>query len=85
MPAHNTRNHTLPSPYLWRLVVCIVSPHHRPIPLRLGRCSVRKPLGVLEQVNFGANFKIFHKVVKKILVVFGFAVFGLKSASALEG
>ena len=79
MPANNTNNHTLFFPYLRRLVVCIVSPHHRPLPLRLGRCSLRKPLGVLKQVNFGANFKIFHKVVKKILVVFGFAVLGLKT------
>ena len=70
--------------YLRRFVVCIIPPSHGPLPLRLGCCSLRKPLGVLKQVNFCANFKIFHEIVKKILVVFGFGVLGLKSASVWE-
>ena len=66
--------------HLWRVVLCIVFSHHSPCFICLSRCCLCQPLRIFEQVNFGANFKVFDKIIKKILVVFSFAVFGLDTA-----
>ena len=71
-------------PHLWRLVVCTLGTIHRTFPVRFSSRSLRKPLRVLEQVNFGADFKVFDKIVEKILVVLGFAILCLKTARQLR-
>ena len=63
--------------HLRGIVIRILSSHGA-LFFCLGCSSLREPLWVLEQVNFGANFKIFDEIVEKVFVVLGLAVLSLK-------
>jgi hypothetical protein len=72
-----TRTHLTRHAHLRGFVIGILRSHSA-LFFRLGCRSLRKPLWVLEQVNFGANFKIFDEIVEKVFVVLGLAVLSLE-------